>query len=256
MATNKGGRPKKPVGEKAEQFSLRLTPKLRFGLEALARFQGRTMSQVIEWGLRMSLQSVTPGKIIRRTLDEIVELAWSRRMIWQRAFEMYKANPGLVSFEVNHACGLIESCREQKELRELRELAYEVHNDGANIEARRRYRRASSLFEWVIQFIWDELLDDAEKLRIAPRLGRQRLLAATKFWHEVFPRFDESPPFGTPIDTLLIEIHDRIMKFQETDGLENPPQPPYAPAPIADSEAESEAQAALQADNADRFSAK
>lgn len=49
MEKKKGrGRPKKPIGEKPEQFSVRLVPMDKFGLELVARDKGLSISQAVE----------------------------------------------------------------------------------------------------------------------------------------------------------------------------------------------------------------
>lgn len=72
-----GGRPPKPPEEKLKQFSIRLPAKLKFGLELLARAQGRSLSQAVEWALQRGVNTfeVTHG----RHLGIAVDAAWETR---------------------------------------------------------------------------------------------------------------------------------------------------------------------------------
>ncbi len=250
--TRKGGRPKKPAGEKAEQFSLRLAPKLRFGLETLARLQGRSMSQVIEWGLKTSLQSVKLK--LSRTLADVVEIAWREPTEWQRLRYLWKMDPALVPFDVRHACNLVEISKE--------EALWKIETGSE--EERERLRSLGGLrIKWLklIETIWPKLLADAEELRFEPKMTRRNgmpLLSACGLYYFLFRDFnDRQLSLEDLIDKTYWKAKERFgddFSFEP----EAPPLPPYGSVPDADSMPVEPiaTQAADQAESAARFSAK
>ena len=64
------GRPKKAPHERAEQFSISLTPPIRFGLEVLARDRDISLSQAVDYALRRVLRD---HQVDGRSVLEIAE---------------------------------------------------------------------------------------------------------------------------------------------------------------------------------------
>ncbi|MGB3747427.1 MAG: hypothetical protein WA961_04440 [Rhodanobacter sp.] len=115
------GRPKKPEGEKLEQFSIRLPPKLKFGLELLARAQHRSLSQAIEWALQVGLNNYEVGYVggdSMESIGTIVERAWSAREGYGRLKAIYDTAAMLLDFDDLKACELIEKSHEADIVRE------------------------------------------------------------------------------------------------------------------------------------------
>lgn len=98
-AKKPGGRPKKAPEEKLEQFSVRLPPKLKFGLEMLARAQHRSLSQAVEWAVQVGLRAhefrgESDYVSIGQLLDEVWELSE-----YQRIVQMHRYARSLLTFE-------------------------------------------------------------------------------------------------------------------------------------------------------------
>lgn len=111
-ATRKPGRPPKPAQDRLEQFSIRLPAKLRFGLDLLARAQHRSLSQAIEWALKVGLNNYEVGNDFIR-LGELVERAWSEDSEAGRLRKVFVHAPALLPFEDNIACEVVEKSRER-----------------------------------------------------------------------------------------------------------------------------------------------
>jgi hypothetical protein len=114
MATMKKppGRPKKPKGEQLEQFSIRLTPRLKLGLEMLAKLQGRSLSQAVEWTIKVGLhtQRLPPNNkymVLGELLDNVAELGEFKRLL-----DMYLHAPSLLSFEESAAMQAVHESHE------------------------------------------------------------------------------------------------------------------------------------------------
>lgn len=129
MATKKTakkapGRPKKAPDQKLEQFSIRLPPKLKYGLELLARAQNRSLSQAVEWALHVGLNSMEVRSDDNNsiTLGVLVDAAWERKAEIDRLLLIYSWAPTLMSFEEFSACQLLEESAERVELFELPDL--------------------------------------------------------------------------------------------------------------------------------------
>lgn len=108
MATKRApGRPRKAAAEQLEQFSIRLTPRLKLGLEMLAKLQGRSLSQAVEWAIKVGLhtQRLPPNNaymFLGELLDEVAEMEEFARLS-----ELYLHAPSLLSFEEAAAMQLI-----------------------------------------------------------------------------------------------------------------------------------------------------
>jgi hypothetical protein len=114
---NKGGRPPRSPGEKLDQFSIRLTPKLKFGLELLARAQNRSLSQAVEWALQVGLNSFRVNNEWEKVSD-LLDRVWEEKTDFDRLYAIYLGAPNLLSFEDRVACEVIERSREFEDAHE------------------------------------------------------------------------------------------------------------------------------------------
>jgi len=123
VAKKAPGRPKKAPGEKLEQFSVRLPPKLKFGLDLLRRVQGgRSLSQVLEWALQVGLRNaiVTDSYRVPRdrersepeTVGELTDALWSIENDKERLVTLWRRAPTLVDFEDRGICELVYNSKE------------------------------------------------------------------------------------------------------------------------------------------------
>lgn len=109
------GRPRKAAADKLEQFSIRLPPKLKFGLEMLARHQHRSLSQAVEWAVQVGLNSVHVDKD-GTSLGAVLDRAWKSGSEAERTLAIYRYAPGLLSFEEAACCELLEHSADLTEL--------------------------------------------------------------------------------------------------------------------------------------------
>lgn len=100
------GRPKKAPEEKLEQFSIRLPPKLKFGLELLARAQNRSLSQAVEWAVQVGMNSFDVDRD-GTSLGEVVERAWAEPNEAARILRIYGWVPTLLPFEDMVTCDML-----------------------------------------------------------------------------------------------------------------------------------------------------
>jgi hypothetical protein len=93
----KRGRKPLPPGEKPEQLTVRLTPKLKLGLELLLRAQrGRSLSQVVEWALQRGLNAIPASSHV--SLGDLLDEIWPLRTEWGRLQRIYELSPALLDF--------------------------------------------------------------------------------------------------------------------------------------------------------------
>ena len=63
---------------KAESLTVRLHPQVRYGLELLARYQRRTLSSVVDWGLTETLRrEMMPAPQGEHPVHEVIKQLWS-----------------------------------------------------------------------------------------------------------------------------------------------------------------------------------
>lgn len=92
------GRPKKAAADKLEQFSVRLPPKLKLGLDLLARAQHRSLSQAVEWAVQVGLNSFSVNSD-GMPLGALLDVAWSQSSAERRLLAIYDWAPSMLSFE-------------------------------------------------------------------------------------------------------------------------------------------------------------
>ena len=76
------GRPAKPASERADTFSIRLTPDLRAKVEAAAAESGRSLTAEIVWRLESTFSSSLTYTLIDRRLEEFEQLR-AREAEWR-----------------------------------------------------------------------------------------------------------------------------------------------------------------------------
>ena len=93
--------PRQSKGEtKAEVVTLRLTPKIRYGLEILARQQRRTLSSVAEWAFFQAFKSESIRSYAgdETTLEEAIDRLWDP-LEPDRLVKLAQAHPSLLTYE-------------------------------------------------------------------------------------------------------------------------------------------------------------
>jgi len=112
----KPGRPPKAAGEKPEQFSIRLPSKLKYGLELLARAQGRkSLSQAIEWCVQLGLNTYEMDSSGLK-LATVVDDAMSGESEFARLRKLYAVDPWLLEPDQKAACELVERSLEAQQI--------------------------------------------------------------------------------------------------------------------------------------------
>lgn len=110
-AKKRGPKPK-PAEEQLSQLTIRLTPKLKYGLELLARAQHRSLSQAVEWSLQNGLNSFEVGAQ-RHQLGALVDQAWGDGSdVATRLLHVYRNAPELLDIDQRAACVLAEASGE------------------------------------------------------------------------------------------------------------------------------------------------
>lgn len=113
----KRGPAPKPPGEKVEQLTIRLTPKLKFGLSLLGRAQrGRSLSQVVEWAIQRGLNAVDVGSE-GKTVGQVLDIAWGGSE-WQTLRALHRYAPELLDFNERAVIDALEGIVEFSDLRE------------------------------------------------------------------------------------------------------------------------------------------
>lgn len=150
-ALQKRGRKPKSTAEKPAQLTIRMPPKLKLGLELLARAQHRSLSQAVEWALQVGLNSFETdreGTTLGRVLDE----AWSKGSEPERILAIYRRAPMLLSFEDSAACELLVRSRD------LEVMWAELQTEHASSEGIRAREEALEANYWrTVLAHWDEL---------------------------------------------------------------------------------------------------
>lgn len=157
------GRPKKAVTEKPEQFSVRLPPKLKFGLELLARAQHRSLSQVVEWAVQMGMNTYEVGRNFE-SLTDLLTAAWEHEEEGRRLLEIYRTAPALLSFEDAAVCELVDRAADPGDLEAhiRKEIDADRVPDMTSEEYWKRVNFTLQSTYWaVIWQRWDELRNAA-----------------------------------------------------------------------------------------------
>ncbi|ALA81473.1 hypothetical protein VN11_04975 [Stenotrophomonas maltophilia] len=115
------GRPRKAPEEKLEQFSIRLPPKLKLGLELLARAQHRSLSQAVEWALNAGLSKYQLNdNSYYASLASLLDDVWDFTPA-KSALTMLLHAPELMTYPDRIAAELVEYSVEMQALEQGRE---------------------------------------------------------------------------------------------------------------------------------------
>lgn len=110
------GRPRKAPEEKLEQFSIRLPPKLKLGLELLARAQHRSLSQAVEWALNAGLSKYQlNNNSYYASLSSLLDDVWDFTPA-KGALTMLLHAPELMTYQDRIAAELVEYSVEMQAL--------------------------------------------------------------------------------------------------------------------------------------------
>jgi hypothetical protein len=154
------GRPRKDAAEKPEQFSVRLPPKLKFGLELLARAQHRSLSQVVEWAVQMGMNTYEVGRDFE-SLTDLLTAAWEHPEEGRRLLEIYRSAPALLSFEEAAVCELVDRALDPGDLEEQLRDEYRKDREASSLDLedyQARMRKDMAGIYWrVIWHHWDDL---------------------------------------------------------------------------------------------------
>ncbi|GMV31983.1 MAG: hypothetical protein AMXMBFR59_41080 [Rhodanobacteraceae bacterium] len=182
----KGGRPPRNAGEKMDQFSIRLTPKLRYGLELLARAQrGRPLSQVVEWALQRALDTTSldgDGDPLRNSIRSLLDYLWMLDTEWERIQALHEHAPELLSFKEKSIFDFIDKSAEKALLSKIDPMNTEsgIENlDSARANAIHERHVAREALHKIIVASWEEITsDDFINVTLQKARGNHSLLDA------------------------------------------------------------------------------
>ena len=86
---------------KAESLTVRLDPKIRYGLDLLARKQRRNLSSVVEWALQKAINDPEEGLIEKHkdgSESHLLHLLWDVEEA-DRSYQLATVRPDLMTFE-------------------------------------------------------------------------------------------------------------------------------------------------------------
>ena len=168
-ATPKKRGPKpKPASEQLAQLTIRLPPKLKYGLELLARAQHRSISQAVEWALQVGLNSFEVG-FAKEPLGVVVDDAWSQDTEAGRLLEIFRRAPQLLEFEQRAACELVENSTERKRSRHVTDPSpYSQLVVDAEDPKRQamvaRVKEEVALYYRFVSLVWPAVMEAASRL--------------------------------------------------------------------------------------------
>jgi len=93
---------------RTDSVTVRISPRLKYGLELLARRQHRSVSAVVEAALNQALAAERASAGSETTLADVVESTWSA-LEAQRVLRLATDFPNLLSFEEEQTVELIRS---------------------------------------------------------------------------------------------------------------------------------------------------
>ncbi|MDR7136175.1 hypothetical protein J2X06_003393 [Lysobacter niastensis] len=99
------------TAEKAVMVGARISPKLQYGLRLLARVQGRTIAEAVEWSISLALRQTRIGNGEER-LNKVVDTAWEKSSDAQRIEYLRRKAPELLDFDERAAWNLVIRCAE------------------------------------------------------------------------------------------------------------------------------------------------
>ncbi len=209
------GRPRKAPEEKLEQFSIRLPPKLKFGLELLSRGQHRSLSQAVEWALQMGMNTYEVGPK-SKTLTDLVAEAWKEPEEARRLLAVYREAPTLLSFEDAAVCEMVEHSYDAYRLHTQLEAEFmqvKKHRELNDLERLEEIgEQAEQLYWRVVLSYWDNLKDIAtERANNGQSLRRQCLAELLMFY---LP-----PPEAVHVHPGMLDAYRRVVQALDEDAV-------------------------------------
>lgn len=88
------------TAKKSEALSVRIDPRMKYGLDLLARHQRRAVTGVVEWCLSevFRAESVPGTKGRTYTIDDAIRITWSENEL-ERLLALWFEFPALLSYE-------------------------------------------------------------------------------------------------------------------------------------------------------------
>lgn len=152
-----GGRPPRAAGERLEQFSVRLRPRTKFGLELLALDARQSLSVVIENIVERALAAAWVGN--HTTLADVVGRYPANMTTREKLLDLYQTHPHLLTADDRAVAQLFWDSREvQDRDGELRDQERE--------EDLGEFKRYRDLMAWA-DANWDELVELVKDVRAA-----------------------------------------------------------------------------------------
>ena len=159
----KRGRKAAPADQRTEPFTVRLTPKIRYGIELLSRAQkGRSLSQVVEWAIQRGMNSVRLGQI--GSLGEVLDEVWPKGHEWKRIKYLFQTAPELLEFVEKAICETLLGSDEyqalHQEFMEVRKQEDSKHSPPLSnpyISSNALFERYNAVFDQFVIENWDEL---------------------------------------------------------------------------------------------------
>ncbi|WP_414546928.1 hypothetical protein [Stenotrophomonas forensis] len=147
-APQKRGRKPKPEGEKPTQLTIRLPPKLKLGLELLARAQHRSLSQAVEWALNAGLSNFQLNNdSYYSSLSSLLDDVWDFTPV-KGALTMLLHAPELMTYQDRIAAELVEYSVEMQALEQNREC--EITHDELYEMADKHWPKIQQMAEYII----------------------------------------------------------------------------------------------------------
>jgi hypothetical protein len=160
---------------KAESITVRLDPKIRYGLELLARKQRRTLSSVVEWALHQAIDNPESGLIETGTDGNPYNLLTT---LWDveeadRLYHIVTLRPNLLNFEEEKLTKII---RESDYYQSVHEKYKHLQEKGEHLEYHNRVReKLRDYYETYKKIADGELSRDSlpKALRASPKQIKQ-----------------------------------------------------------------------------------
>jgi len=89
--------PKSKGSPKLEQLTVRLDPKIRFGLELMSRANHQSLAQSVEWAVRVAMQTVKVNST--GTIGTLVDIVFSQKSPMALLYRLWELEPNLLTFE-------------------------------------------------------------------------------------------------------------------------------------------------------------
>ena len=92
-------------------LAARISPKAQYGLRLLAKLQGRSIAESLEWTINLGLRQTTVGPGVEEArLMDVVDLVWQAETEAQRLLVLHNRAPELMDFDHRSIWQLIKRC--------------------------------------------------------------------------------------------------------------------------------------------------